>query len=454
VPKITGYRILEKIGEGGMGDVYAAEQLRPIQRRVAVKIIKPGMDSREVVARFESERQALAMMNHVSIAKVFDAGTTTRGLPYFVMELVPGDSITQHCDRHRLSTRERLALFIQVCLGVQHAHQKAIIHRDLKPSNVLITLQDDVPVPKIIDFGVAKATAKQLTDKTMFTEQGQIMGTLEYMSPEQAAMSSQDIDTRTDIYSLGAILYELLVGARPFDSQELRSGGFDGFRRTIREQDPPKPSTRFGLLGGASALSAENRRTDSRMLTRQVRGDLDWITMKALDKDRTRRYETANGLAMDIARHLADEPVLASPPSATYRIGKFVRRHRAGFTTAAATAVALVAGLALATYGFVTASHERDQKELALTEAEAVTEFLADMLAAVDPGKEGREVTVREVLDEASLTLGTAFGDQPLVEARLRQTVGEPYQALGLDEAAAAAYLRANCAYSSALSCR
>jgi non-specific serine/threonine protein kinase/serine/threonine-protein kinase len=298
-----------------MGEVWLAEQTEPVTRRVALKVIKQGMDTKQVVARFEAERQALAMMDHPAVAKVFDAGATPEGRPYFAMEYVKGVPITTHCDRHRLSNAERLKLFMQVCEGVQHAHQKAIIHRDLKPSNVLVSIQDGKAVPKIIDFGVAKATAQRLTEKTVFTQLGVLIGTPEYMSPEQAEMTEQDVDTRTDVYSLGVMLYELLVGALPFDPKELRSGGYDGIRRKIREEDPPRPSTRLSTLGDRSAESAKCRQVDLPSLQRQLRGDLDWITMKALEKDRTRRYGSPMELAADVERHLEHRPVLASPPS-------------------------------------------------------------------------------------------------------------------------------------------
>lgn len=326
--RIGLYRILEALGEGGMGVVYLAEQEKPIHRRVALKIIKLGMDTKTTLARFEAEREALALMNHPNVAKVFDAGATETGRPYFVMEHVPGLPITAYCDKHRLTTDERLRLFIEVCNAVQHAHQKGIIHRDIKPSNVLIAVQDDKPVPKVIDFGVAKATQQKLTDLTLFTELGQLIGTPGYMSPEQAEMTALDIDTRTDIYSLGVLLYELLVGALPFDNKTLRAGGFAEIQRIIREVEPFKPSTRLGSLGADSATVARNRKTEARSLLRQVRGDLDWIVMKCLEKDRTRRYDTANGLAQDILRHLASEPVLAGPPSSAYRLRKFLRRNK------------------------------------------------------------------------------------------------------------------------------
>ncbi len=301
---VDGYRLLEQVGSGGMGEVYRAEQVAPIERTVALKVIKRGMDTREVIARFEAERQALALMDHPNIAKVFAAGSTPEGRPYFVMEYVRGVPITTYADKHKLSTQERLELFIPLCDGVQHAHQKSIIHRDLKPSNVLVTIQDDRAVPKIIDFGVAKATSRKLTEKTMYTALGELIGTPEYMSPEQAEMTGEDIDTRTDVYSLGVVLYELLVGGLPFEPAELRGRGFEGIVRTIREQDPPRPSTKLGTLGAQATAVAQARRTAPDKLRSQLRGDLDWITMRALEKDRTRRYGSAAELAADVGRHL------------------------------------------------------------------------------------------------------------------------------------------------------
>jgi WD40 repeat protein/serine/threonine protein kinase len=365
--KIGRYKLLEQIGEGGFGVVYMAEQKEPLKRRVALKIIKLGMDTRQVVARFEAERQALALMDHLNIAKVLDAGSTETGRPYFVMELVHGIRITDYCDQHHLSTRQRLELFMEVCHAIQHAHQKGIIHRDIKPSNILVTLHDGVPVPKVIDFGIAKATAGQeLTEKTMFTQFQQFIGTPAYMSPEQAEMSGLDIDTRSDIYSLGVLLYELLVGRTPFDSKELLAAGLEEMRRTIREKEPVRPSTRVSsMLGEELTTTAKRRGSDAPKLVNLLRGDLDWIAMKCLEKDRTRRYETANGLARDIERHLNNEPVVARPPSHVYRFQKLVRRNKLAFAAGGAVAAALVIGLGISIWLFIReAKAEREQSRL------------------------------------------------------------------------------------------
>ena len=345
--KIGRYKLLQEIGEGGMGTVWMAEQEEPVRRRVALKVIKLGMDTKQVIGRFEAERQALALMDHPNIAKVLDAGMTGNGRPFFVMELVRGISITQYCDDNKLGTLERLNLFTEVCRAVQHAHQKGIIHRDIKPSNILVTSSDGTPVPKVIDFGIAKATGGQvLTDKTVFTAFEQFIGTPAYMSPEQAEMNALDIDTRTDIYSLGVLLYELLTGKTPLDSKELVAAGLDGMRRLIREKEPERPSTRISMLdAGEQTTVANSRHAEPPKLIHLIRGDLDWIAMKCLEKDRTRRYDTANGLAMDIERHLKNEPVVACPPSNLYRFKKLVRRNKLAFAAAALVTFSLVIGL-------------------------------------------------------------------------------------------------------------
>lgn len=364
--RIGPYRILDELGEGGMGTIYLAERDKPIHQRVALKVIKLGMDTKQVIARFETEREALALMNHPNVARVFDAGATDDGRPYFAMEYVPGLRITEYCDLHRLTTDERLHLFADVCNAVQHAHQKGIIHRDIKPGNVLVAVQDDKPMVKVIDFGVAKAVQHRLTEFTLFTEQGQLIGTPGYMSPEQAEMTALGVDTRTDIYSLGVLLYELLVGARPFDEKMLRQAGQTEIQRIIREVDPPKPSTKFSSLGTHSTAIAQKRHTEPKSLARELRDDLDWIVMKCLEKDRARRYASANGLAQEIQRHLRHEPVLAGPPSTIYRARKFVRRNRAPV----GAAVVLFAAATVGGYFFVQARQAAYAKLLSIQYAE------------------------------------------------------------------------------------
>jgi non-specific serine/threonine protein kinase/serine/threonine-protein kinase len=393
---LGNYRLLQKLGEGGMGEVWQAEQVRPVQRQVALKLIKRGMDSEQVLARFETERQALALMDHPAIAKVFDAGTTERGRPFFVMELVRGVPITTYCDRHRRSVRERLELFVEVCEAIRHAHRKAVIHRDIKPSNILITETGGRPAPKIIDFGVAKATATRLTERTLFTELGELVGTPEYMSPEQAELTGEDVDIRTDVYSLGMVLYELLVGALPIDSKALRKKGLIELQRIIREEDPPKPSTRVSHLGGSSTATAGSRRTTVPDLVRSLKGDLDWIIIRCLEKDRSRRYDSPQEIAADIRRHLADEPVLASPPSLSYRTMKFVRRHLVGVVSASVLVVGLIVGTVGATVGLLRARRAEDKAQLEALSSETVTTVLTGMLAGLDPEAAG-ELLARDV---------------------------------------------------------
>ena len=428
---IGRYHLLQKIGEGGMGEVWLAEQKEPVRRRVALKLIKAGMDTREVVARFESERQALALMDHPAIAKVLDAGSTPQGAPYFVMEYVAGVPITTYCDNHRLSTRERLELFMHVCEGVQHAHQKAIIHRDLKPSNILVTEVDGHPAPKIIDFGVAKALTQKLTADTMFTRVGAMIGTPEYMSPEQALSSGEDIDTRTDVYSLGIIFYELLSGVPPI---ELRKIVFEEFLRRLREEDPQKPSTKFRAQDPATSTDvARKRHTEPPALVKQMRGDLDSIALKALEKDRARRYGSPSDFALDIARYLHNEPVLAVPPSVAYRASKFARRYRVALVTACAFALVLIAAAVISIRQSI-----RANKEAAA--AQAVNDFLQnDMLAQASASnqsgpsaKPDPDLKVRTALDRAAQRITGKFDQQPEVEAAIRDTMGQTYVDLGL----------------------
>jgi serine/threonine protein kinase len=414
--QIGPYKLLQQIGEGGMGIVYMAQQDHPVQRTVALKIIKPGMDTSQVIARFEAERQALALMDHPNICHVLDAGTTTPtdagypGRPYFVMELVKGTPIIQYADEHRLTPRQRLELFIPVCQAIQHAHQKGIIHRDLKPTNVLVADYDNHPVPKVIDFGVAKAIGQHLTEKTLFTQFGQIVGTVEYMSPEQAKLNQLDIDTRTDIYSLGVLLYELLTGETPFDRQRLRSAAFDEVLRIIREEDPPKPSTRLSTAAQLPMIAA-NRGSEPKRLTCALRGELDWIVMKALEKDRNRRYDTANGLARDVERYLRDDPVEACPPSASYRFGKFVRRNK---TTLAATSAILFL-LVLFGAGVGWMSRDRAVRQQVVEDAASRALKEADELQGRDKWQEALTAAERA---QAALASGEAG-------AQLQQQINE-----------------------------
>jgi serine/threonine protein kinase/tetratricopeptide (TPR) repeat protein len=502
---IGPYKLLELIGEGGMGNVWMAEQREPMQRKVALKIIKEGMDTRQVVARFEAERQALALMDHPNIAKVFDGGTlngerghvsapsapgahatrlatdATRlaGRPYFVMELVKGTPITTYCDEHRLTPRERLELFLPVCQAIQHAHQKGIIHRDIKPANVLVAPYDGRPVPKVIDFGVAKAVGQRLTERTLFTGFGAVVGTLEYMSPEQAELNNQDIDTRSDIYALGVLLYELLTGTTPLSHERLKQAAFTETLRLIREEDPPKPSTRLSELSrprapregcvtrsvtATLASVAALRHTEPARLTKELRGELDWIVMKALEKNRNRRYETANSLATDVAHYLADEPVQACPPTVAYRFSKFARRNKGPMAAVSLVLLALTAGIIGTTSGLVRtqqarqaetqrAEGERQAKQEALAAAQAeqkakeaaqtregetraVLDFVENKIfAAARPeiveGGLGREVTLRKALEAALPVVGKSFPDQPLIEARLRYTLAKSFAQLG-----------------------
>jgi serine/threonine protein kinase/tetratricopeptide (TPR) repeat protein len=458
--RVGAYKLLQRLGEGGMGTVFLAEQEHPVRRRVALKVIKPGMDSASVIARFEGERQALALMNHSNIAKVLDAGTTPDGRPYFVMELVAGVAITSYCDEHHLSVRQRLELFIPVCQAIQHAHQKGIIHRDIKPSNVLVALEDGRPIPKVIDFGVAKALSQPLVERTLVTELGAIVGTPEYMSPEQAGSGPLDIDTRSDVYALGVLLYELLTGATPVGRERLRRAGYAEMLRLIREEEPQRPSTRITQASDALTTIAAQRQTDPARLVRQVRGELDWIVMKALEKDRGRRYATANGLARDVERHLQGDSVEACPPSAAYRLRKLAYKHRGLLTAVAAFGLLLAAAAAVSTYEAFRAVRaegrseaERDRaraaEERARQEAEvarAVKDFLLkDLLIQAEPRKNlrARDITVAELLDRSAAGVPGAFSGRPEVEAAVRYTIGSAYLGLGLHTRAEPHLMRA-----------
>ena len=422
---IGPYRLVEKLGEGGMGEVWLAEQAAPIRRRVAVKVIKAGVDTRQVIARFEGERQALVLMGHPNIATVIDAGATHRGLPYFAMEYVPGEPITAYCDGRELTLRQRLELFGQVCEGVQHAHRRGIIHRDLKPSNVLVTAGGERPTVKIIDFGVAKATALRLTERSLHTELGALVGTPEYMSPEQAEASGRDVDTRADVFSLGVLLYELLTGAHPFGGA---GSDFETIRRRILHEEPRRPSARVRTDG--SSASARRRRMEPATLARTLRGDLDGIVMKALEKDRARRYASPDELRADIRRHFDHQPLVARPPSAAYRARKFARRHRFGVSVAAAGLVALVAfSLTMAAQG----------RRLALQRDRAlrVSGFLEELFKNADPSEtKGQRLTALEVLDRGYEKIEEGENTDPAIRAQLLHTIGRAYLGLGLGQKA------------------
>jgi serine/threonine protein kinase len=447
---IGPYKLLEQIGEGGFGVVFMAEQQQPIRRKAALKVLKPGMDTKQVLARFESERQALALMDHPNIATVLDAGSTESGRPYFVMEMVKGVSITQFCDKNCLALEARLKLFIDVCYAIQHAHHKGVIHRDIKPTNVMVTLYDGVPVIKVIDFGVAKAMEQKLTERTLFTAYGQMIGTPAYMSPEQAEISGLDIDTRSDVYALGVLLYELLTGTTPLQGEQLREAGYGELQRLIREEEAPRPSTRLTSLGGSNALPAGNCCRDVKRLAQLLTGDLDWVVMKALEKDRNQRYATPGNFAEDIERYLRREAILARPPSKMYKVKKFAQRNRAAVLTGTAIAAALLMGATVATWQAVVATRakqdtlaaareETKAKELAQdreAETKAVLEFVENrVFAAARPerlaGGLGHDVTLRQAVNAALPYVETGFTNQPLIEARLRMTLGQSFFYLG-----------------------
>ena len=422
--RIGCYKLLRILGEGGMGMVYLAEQEQLIRRRVALKIIKPGMDSKRVLARFEAERQALALLDHPNIAQVHDAGTADSGRPYFVMEYVKGTPITEFCDRHTLTIEQRLRLFQQVCGAIQHAHQKGIIHRDIKPSNILVTSENDNVIPKIIDFGVAKALIQPLTERTLITEESQLLGTPEYMSPEQIESANEDIDTRSDIYSLGVLLYELLTGVLPFDSDTLRTGGIENIRKVIQEIDPNTPSTRLTKLGEKAAAIAQNRQMEIQTLKKHLRKELEWIPLKAMRKERSQRYRSASELSDDIENYLTGAALIAGPPTATYRLRKFVRRHEALVAGITAVLVVSLIGAVASMILAVKADRARD-------DAQVIADFLEnDVLGSVSRARVG-EATVSFVLDAASERLEGKFKDRPLVEASIRWTLAGTYRDLG-----------------------
>jgi len=422
--RIGCYKLLRILGEGGMGMVYLAEQEQLIRRRVALKIIKPGMDSKKVLARFEAERQALALLDHPNIAQVYDAGTAESGRPYFVMEYVKGTPITEFCDRHTLNIEERLRLFQQVCQAVHHAHQKGIIHRDIKPSNILISSENDKAIPKIIDFGVAKALIQPLTERTLITEDSQLLGTPEYMSPEQIESANEDIDTRSDIYSLGVLLYELLTGVLPFDSDTLRTGGIENIRKVIRETDPKTPSTRLTRLGEKAEAIAQNRQMEIQTLKKHLRKELEWIPLKAMRKERSQRYRSASELSDDIDNYLKGEPLMAGPPTTRYRLKKFIRRHKALVSGIAAVLIVSIIGTIVSVSLAVGRSRAHSEVQL-------IADFLEnDVLGSASKARIG-EATVSYILDAASVSLEDKFKQKPLIEASIREKLASVYRVIG-----------------------